>query len=425
MRIGQQRQSDVVADGFRDTAVTDVFFHRFVGNADVYRQIAVLFLVKVDSQAHIVQDLFDYSLDVFVRQNVFFGGTHSIVDDLAQRRYERYQQFVGHHQRKALRIQVNYRFHKLADRIDLFQIHIDDRVGAADGRVGRRRAAVFGVVGRISGIAADRSVVVEFGNYEYLFHYGSDSRVQIQIVQAEEQLRIEQLDAGIGDVVRQSYSDQILTHILFRSRAGVIYYRITDNQIHGERPGDLRHILRVQQPVQIDADVHGNFAYQRFVASGEDDTCIETFRRLQTQHTEQDLQQFGNVEVAVLQIDRQPDIGAGSQRYLREVCVRFPVLYRNHGIEGAGFAHFFRHGGMYVFDVGFEGLSEDADAESQSRVVFGSFYLSVLAYDGVAVVVIDVPFLGRRIQIDAYLIFGIGSHTYGSRRTDDVPYIFA
>ena len=65
-------------------------------------------------------------------------------------------------------------------------------------------------------------------------------------MQAEEQLRIEQFDARISDVIRQSHTDQILAHIFRRSVARVVHDRITYDQIHGQGSGYFGCVLRVQ-----------------------------------------------------------------------------------------------------------------------------------------------------------------------------------
>ena len=55
---------------------TDVLFDGFVGNSDIYRKVAALVLVKVDAQAHVIQQFRDDAGDVF-------GYCDFAVDDFA------------------------------------------------------------------------------------------------------------------------------------------------------------------------------------------------------------------------------------------------------------------------------------------------------------------------------------------------------
>ena len=246
MRIGQQRQRNVVTDGIDNSAVADVLFDGFVGNSDIYRKVAALVLVKVDAQTHVIQQFRDDAGDVFVCQNVVLGRADGVVYDFAQSLDKFYQQLVRDHQSKALGIQIDQGLHEIADRGDLIQIHIYDRIRAADGRVHRSRSGTFVGIAGVAGVSSYLSIVVQFGNDEYLFHDRPDSRIQIQVVQAEEQLRIEQFDARISDVIRQSHADQILTHIFRRSVARVVHDRITYDQIDGQGSGYFGCVLCVQ-----------------------------------------------------------------------------------------------------------------------------------------------------------------------------------
>ena len=80
---------------------------------------------------------------------------------------------------------------------------------------------------------------------------------------------------------------------------------------------------------------------------------------------------------------------------------------------------------MYVLDVDFHGLTQNADAQSHARIVGLCGYLPVFVQYGFTVIIVYFPFLFRGIQVYSDLIFGIGSHADGSRRIDDVPEVFA
>ena len=405
MRIGQQRQRNVVSYGIYNSAVTHVLFDGFVGNSDIYRKVAALVLVEVDAQAHVIQQFRDDAGDVFVGQNVVLGRADGVVYDFAQSLDKFYQQLVRDHQSKALGIQIDQGLHEIADRGDLIQIHIYDRIRAADGRVHRSRSGTFVCIAGVAGVSSYLSIVVQFGNDEYLFHDRPDSRIQIQIVQAEEQLRIEQFDARVSDVIRQSHADQILTHIFRRSVARVVHDRIAYDQIDGQGSGYFGCVLRVQQSVQVYAYIHGQFAYQRLVAARKVDTCIETFGSFQSQHSEDYIQQIGDVQVTVLQVYCQTNVRARRQSNLGKVRISFSVLYRNDGIQRAGFAHFLGNGGVYVLDVDFHGLTQNADAQSHARIVGLCGYLPVFVQYGFTVIIVYFPFLFRGIQVYSDLIF--------------------
>ena len=196
------------------------------------------------------------------------------------------------------------------------------------------------------------------------------------------------------------------------AHAFVVQNGVLNNQFQNDGFGYLGGILRIKQSVKVEREVYVEFAYQRFVAAGEDYVGIEFFGRIESEHSEDDLQKIGNTEVTVLKVERQRKVRARRNGDLRKICV-CRAFFRAYQRRYRACYAVVGNDGVYVFDARLYGLSEDPDDEIESRVVGFIYRIAVFVHRYFARNGIVGNILVRRgIQMDAYFVFGIGGHSH-------------